>query len=67
MRPSDSFLMSDLLAGYRTHRFSPTEVIDSAVERANQAVERHVWITRLPRERLLDYARRWPHWCRARG
>jgi hypothetical protein len=38
MRPSDSFLISDLLAGYRTHRFSPTEVIDSALERANQAV-----------------------------
>ncbi len=57
MHSSASFLISDLLQGYRTRRFTPTEVIESAIERADQAVQRHVWITRLSREQLLDRAR----------
>lgn len=52
----DSFLIADLLRGYRAHRFTPTEVIDLALRRADQAVQRHVWITRLSREQLLRYA-----------
>jgi allophanate hydrolase len=52
-----SFLIVELLRGYRAHRFTPTEVIELALQRAEQAVQRHVWITRLPREQLLAYAR----------
>ncbi len=52
----NSFLISDLLEGYRARRFTPTQVIESAIRRADRAAERHVWITRLTRERLLDYA-----------
>jgi allophanate hydrolase len=57
MHSSESFLVSDLLDAYRTHRLTPTEVIESAVERADRAEQRHVWITRFSRERLLAHAR----------
>ncbi len=57
MQSSDSFLISDLLQGYRSGRLTPTQVIESAVQRADCAPERHVWITRLSRERLLQHAR----------
>ncbi len=49
-------LISDLLQGYRTRRFTPTQVIESAIRCANKAPERYVWISRLTRERLLDHA-----------
>jgi allophanate hydrolase len=54
---SSSFLISDLLQGYRTRRFAPTEVIENAIRRADQAAERHIWISRLSREQLLERAR----------
>jgi allophanate hydrolase len=54
---SSSFLISDLLQGYRTRRFAPTEVIENAIQRADEATERHIWIRRLPREQLLERAR----------
>jgi allophanate hydrolase len=57
MRPFDSLLISDLLHGYRSARFTPTEVIGSALRRADRAEQRHVWITRLPHEQVLDLAR----------
>jgi allophanate hydrolase len=57
MRTGDSFLIADLLRAYRAKRLTPTEVIDSACSRADQSPDRHVWITRLPRERLLEFAR----------
>lgn len=57
MRSSDSFLISSLLDGYRSGRFTPTEVAESALQRADLAAQRHVWITRLSRERVLDQAR----------
>jgi allophanate hydrolase len=57
MRTSDSFLIADLLHAYRAKRFTPTEVIETALARADESPDRHVWITRLSRERLLDYAR----------
>ena len=53
----ESFLIADLLSGYRAHRFTPTDVIELALQRADQAVQRHVWITRLSREQLLRNAR----------
>lgn len=57
MRSCDSFLISDLLDGYRSGRFTPTEVLEAALRRADLAAQRHVWITRLARERVLDQAR----------
>jgi allophanate hydrolase len=57
MRTSDSFLIADLLRAYRAKCLTPTEVIDSALARADQSPDRHVWITRLSRERLLEFAR----------
>ena len=57
MRSPDSFLISDLLDGYRSGRFTPTEVVEAALRRADLAAQRHVWITRLSRERVLAQAR----------
>jgi allophanate hydrolase len=57
MDSSASILIPDLLQGYRARRFTPTEVIESAIQRADHAEQRHVWITRLPREQLLERAR----------
>jgi allophanate hydrolase len=57
MRTSDSFLIADLLRAYRAKRLTPTEVIDSALSRADQSPDRHAWISRLSRERLLEFAR----------
>ncbi len=57
MPSSDSLLISDLLQAYRAHRLTPTQTIESVLERANHAAQRHVWITRFSRERLLDHAR----------
>jgi allophanate hydrolase len=57
MDSSASFLISDLLQGYRARRFTPTEVVESALQRADAAAQRNVWITRLPRAQLLERAR----------
>lgn len=57
MHSGDSFLIADLLRAYRAKRLTPTEVIESALARADQSADRHVWITRLSREQLLGYAR----------
>jgi allophanate hydrolase len=57
MASSDSLLISDLLNAYRAHRLTPTQMIESVLERANRAAQRHIWITRFSRERLLDHAR----------
>jgi allophanate hydrolase len=53
----DSFLIADLLRGYRARRFTPTEVMELALQRADRAAQRHVWITRLSREQVLRHAR----------
>jgi allophanate hydrolase len=57
MHSTESFLIADLLRSYRARRFTPTDVIELALQRADQAVQRHVWITRLSRDQLLRYAR----------
>ena len=57
MHSSESLLISDLLQAYRARRLTPAQVIESVLERANRAAERHIWITRFARERLLDHAR----------
>src|ERR1700732_5256789 len=40
-----NFLISELLAGYHARRFSPTQVIESALQRADESPERQVWIS----------------------
>lgn len=50
-------MISDLLEGYRSGRITPTEVIESVVDCADVATERHVWISRLSRECALKHAR----------
>ena len=57
MHTGDSFLIADLLRAYRAKRLTPTEVVESALARADQSPHRQVWITRLSREQLLGYAR----------
>ena len=57
MHSTESFLIADLLRSYRAHRFTPTDVMELALERADQAEQRHVWITRLSRDQLLSHAR----------
>ena len=53
-----SFLISDLLAGYRSARFSPADVIDCALERADRAAKLNVWIARLSRAQVQAFADR---------
>jgi allophanate hydrolase len=49
-------LICNLLADYRAGRFSPVQVMESVLEAIARAPERNVWITLLPRERLLAMA-----------
>jgi allophanate hydrolase len=49
--------IGELLDGYRSRRFSVTELMQHVLERIAQAPERHVWISVLPAERVLAYAR----------
>jgi allophanate hydrolase len=49
-------LISDLLASYRAGRISPVQTVESVLEAIARAPERNVWITLLPRERLLAMA-----------
>ena len=49
--------IGDLLDGYRSRRFSVMAVMQHVLERIAQAPERHVWISVLPAERVLAYAR----------
>jgi allophanate hydrolase len=49
--------IADLLDAYRARRFTPTELLTSVLDAIEAAPERHVWISRLPRERVLAYAR----------
>jgi allophanate hydrolase len=49
-------LISDLQARYRAGRISPVQTVESVLEAIARAPERNVWITLLPRERLLAMA-----------
>jgi allophanate hydrolase len=52
-----SLFISTLLEGYRKKLFSPEEIIFEVLERIERAPDHHAWITRLPREQVLGYAR----------
>ena len=49
--------MAELSQGYAARRFSVTQVMEEVLARIDAAPERHVWISRLPRERVLAFAR----------
>src|SRR5512139_4041932 len=49
--------IGELLEGYRSRRFSVTAVMQHVLDRVSQAPERHIWISLLPQERVLAYAR----------
>jgi allophanate hydrolase len=49
-------LTRDLLADYRAGRVSPVQVMEGVLEAVARAPERNVWITLLPRERVLAMA-----------
>jgi allophanate hydrolase len=51
----DSFVIEDLLAGFRSARFTPVDVMDLVLERADQAQDANIWITRLTRAQILAY------------
>jgi allophanate hydrolase len=51
-----SFTIADLLQGYRSGSFTVRDVIDCALERADRAPQRNVWITRLSLAQVLSYA-----------
>jgi allophanate hydrolase len=49
--------VGDLLSGYAARRFTVTQVMEEVLARIDAAPERHVWISRLPREQVLACAR----------
>ena len=51
-----SLLIADLLRDYRARRLTPTQLVETLVARIERAEQRHVWICRLPSERLLGFA-----------
>jgi allophanate hydrolase len=53
----ETLSIGDLLEGYRARRFTVTGVMEHVLDHVAQAPERHVWISMLPAERVLAYAR----------
>src|SRR6266571_152610 len=51
----DSLLISDLRSGYRTNRFTPAEIMERLMDRADRAEQRHIWISRLSRAQVMSY------------
>jgi allophanate hydrolase len=49
--------VAGLLQGYRERRFTVSQVMGHVLERISQAPERHVWISLLPRERVMEWAK----------
>jgi allophanate hydrolase len=52
----DTLLIASLLEGYRARRFTPVAVMEQVLANIARSPERGAWITRLPRERVLEYA-----------
>jgi len=53
----ESLAIADLLQGYQARRFTVTQVMEQVLSRIDSAPERQVWISRLPRDRVLGLAR----------
>jgi allophanate hydrolase len=56
MNAPKSLLISDLLQEYRARRLTPRQLIEHVIQCADLAAPRNVWISRLPREWLLERA-----------
>src|SRR5689334_3896509 len=52
-----SLEIGELQDAYRARRFSVVELISAVLDGIEHAPERHVWITRLSREQVLEHAR----------
>jgi allophanate hydrolase len=52
----ETLAISELLRGYSARRFTVTQLVEHVLSLIESAPERHVWISRLPRERVLAYA-----------
>jgi allophanate hydrolase len=52
----NTLLIASLLDGYRARHFSPVDVVERVLADIARAPDRRVWITILPRERVLEYA-----------
>jgi allophanate hydrolase len=52
----ESIAIVDLLQGYAARRFTVTQVMEHVLARIESAPERHAWISRLSRERVMAYA-----------
>lgn len=52
-----TLLISALLDGYRSGRATPAEVMRDVLASIEAAPERNVWISRLPAEKVMAYAR----------
>ena len=55
MKIDESLHISNLRRGYLAGRFTPAEIIESVLVRADRAAPRHVWIHRLSPERVMRY------------
>jgi allophanate hydrolase len=53
----DRLLISDLRDGYLAGRFTPAVVIAQLLDRADNAAQRRVWISRLTRDEVMSYVR----------
>jgi allophanate hydrolase len=49
--------IAELLAGYRERQFAPAQIIEGVLDAIARAPQRNVWISMLPRERVLEMAR----------
>ncbi len=58
-RPGElrTLAISELLEAYRSRRVAPSEVLTRVLDAIDAAPERHAWISRLSRERVLAFAR----------
>jgi allophanate hydrolase len=53
MTPEESLVVADLRSGYLAHRFTPADLMNRLMDRADAAAERHVWIHRLSRAEVM--------------
>jgi allophanate hydrolase len=57
MPHEQSLLIADLRSGYRAGTFTPADIMVRLLDKADCAAQRHIWINRLSRDRVLAYVR----------
>jgi allophanate hydrolase len=53
----NSLALADLSAGYREGRATPLQVIEALLARVDEFTDRAIWISPVPRDRVLEQAR----------